>query len=1039
MTSIVEYFSKKPIVANVLMFGLIFTAILIWQKTGKEEMPEFAMNWVRVSIPFPGASAEDIELFVTKPIEEKLKGITSLEEVQSTSSYGTSSFRISFETNTPNLQEKIQEVKDAIDSVNFPREVDQAVYRQFRSSEKAIIDIGIYLKDTEILDVESRALLQRYALAFKEKLISLPEISGVESSGYLKPELQIQAIPDKLRVNEVSMDQIQTQVVGQHVRKPIGSMKDKGESDITLIGELDTVESLSEVIVSSGFRGQKLKLSELANIEHEFERNNQVIKVQGREGIVFNIQKSSSVDILSAQKAIINYMAEFKENLPDSRLGFVLMDDESYDVRNRISLIASNGLIGFCLIILILFLFLDLKSGIWVGMGIPFCLAFTLISAFMMGYTINNMTLAAIIIVLGIVVDDAIIVAENISRKQSLNESLAEVHGTTEVLSPVLASVLTTCAAFVPLYFFEGRFGILIKYIPAIVFLMLLASLFESFFILPAHMKENLPFKKLIEKWFPNGGFSIKRKFLVSKTEKYYSVLLSKTLRLRSLVLVGFALLLAGSYFLFSTKMNYVMFPREESKDFRVKVVAPEDTGRYEMARLITKVENLFINDKHDVIVGVRSSIGQSRRGGQVKENEGSIVVEVVPPDERSLSLNELFKIWQKNIDQLEGFKEVRMLKSRFGSDSGSAIEIEIQENDDDVRNKVAEILKKKLSDLQDLANVEIERPLVKNEFRLAVDKNEVSRLGVDYIQMAATLRSYIEGSILYTLNSGAEEVDVRFTSQDSNKKDIEKVLALTVSNKEGYLIPIKNLVKPIEGQKPANIQRTNYKRTTSVYADLKPESKTTPLEIATLIERDIFPYVSRGLPSVGLSFRGEVEDSRESQDDFSTSILLAVGIIYILLIFLFNSVWTPLLIGAIIPFGMVGVIFAFWSHGMSQYGFFAVIGALGMLGVVINDSIVLIDKLELSLKEFIGSKLELFELISKTSASRLRAIIVTTVTTVAGLFPTAYGLAGYDAMLAEMMLSMCWGLLFGMFITLVLVPCLYSFYFQLRNYTVKS
>ena len=1021
------------------MFGLIFAGILIWQKTGKEEMPEFAMNWVRISIPYPGASAEDVELFITKPIEEKLKGLTTLEEVNSTSLYGNSSFRVSFEPNTDNLQERIQEVKDAVDSVEFPREAEEPIYRQFRSSEKAIIDIGLYLRDVEILDVESRSLLQKYALIFREKITSLPEISGVEISGYLRPELQVKVGPESLKVNEVSMNQIQNQIIDQHVRKPIGSMKDRGESDIILTGELDSVDSLNEVIVTSGFRGQKLKLSGLANVERGFERNNRVIKVQGREGIVFNIQKSSSVDILSAQKAIMRFMTDFKRNLPDSRPGFVVMDDESFDVRNRISLIASNGLLGFALIILVLFIFLDFKSGIWVGMGIPFCLAFTLISTFLMGYTINNMTLAAIIIVLGIVVDDAIIVAENIAKKQSSGQPMPEIKGATEVLSPVVASVLTTCAAFLPLFFFEGRFGILVKYIPAIVFLMLFASIIESFFILPSHMKEEIPFLKRLSKFFPKGNLAKKRQALISLMEKHYSLFLSKILPFRLLVLFCFIVLLAGSYVLFISQMKYVMFPREESKDFRVKVAAPEGTSRYETAKLITQVENIFINDTNNAVVGVRSSVGQSRRGGRAKGNEGNIIVEVIPTKERALSLNELFEIWRKQLDKIEGLKEIQLLKSRFGSSSGSAIEIEIQENNDEIRAEVAGLLRNKLADIPGLSNVEIETPLVKNEFRLALNKNEVSRLGVDYVQLATTLRAYIEGNILYTLNSGEEEVDVRFTSKDNSKKDIESILELTVSNKDGYLIPIKNLVHLRPGKKLASIQRTNFKRTVEVYADLRPGSKETPLEIAEFIEKNVFPEISQGISSVSFSFRGEIKESRESQDNFSNSILLALGIIYVLLVFLFNSMWTPFLIGAIVPFGMVGVIFAFLSHGMLQYGFFAVIGALGMIGVVINDSIVLIDKLESTLKDFVGSKIDFYKIIVNTSTMRLRAIIVTTITTVVGLLPTAYGVTGHDAMLAEMMLAMCWGLLFGMFITLILVPCLYSFYFQVKSKGVNA
>lgn len=1038
MKSLLNYFLNRPVVTNAIMFGVMISAALLWNQVGKEEMPEFAMNWIRATVRYPGASAHDIELFITKPIEEKLKGVSDLDQISSTSAYGSSTISIDFKPNLNNLQEKIQEVKDAIDSVDFPSEADDPIYRQFRSSEKAIIDIGIYLKNKEILNVEDRQVLQKYALAFKNKILSLSEISGVTESGYLRPELQVKVKPDLLSKYEVSLNQVKSEIVGQNIRRPIGSMKDKTESEVSIVSELDSVDSLKRVIISSGFQGQSLNLSDIAAIEEGFEENSTVIKVQGKEGIIFNIQKSTNIDILSAQKAVVNFIDQFKNNDPNSPVGFVLIDDESYDVKNRLSLIGSNGLIGFVLIIIVLFLFLDFKSGIWVAMGIPFSLAFTLIISMVLGYTINNMTLAAIIIVLGIVVDDAIIVAENISRKLREDPDHMGADAVGEVGAPVIASVLTTCAAFIPLYFFSGRFGLFVKWIPGVIFLMLLASLIESFLILPSHMIQPLKLEIWFNKVFVKHTFTKKREAFLEKIESIYSNIISFCLKHRFIVLFGFISLLSVSGYIFQVKMNYVMFPREESRDFRLKVVGPKSAKRYDMAKMVRSVEDIFLKDDRGIVTSVRTSIGQNRRGGEVRENEASVRVEITPPSERSISYKKLIEGWKKKTEELTQFEEIRFQKSRFGSDSGSPIAIQIQENNDINRSVVVNRLVEKLKDLPELINIEIEKPVTKVEYKLNINKKEVSRLGIDFSDLSTTLRAYIEGDILYTLNSGEEEVDLRFTGQDKSKNDINKLLELTIANQNNYLVPIKNLVSVEKRDKEANISRVNFKRATMVYADIAPTSKITPLEIAEVIEKDIFNKVLEGMPTTNLKFRGEVEDSRESQSDFSLSIFLVLGLIYLLLIFLFDSFWTPLLIGAIIPFGVVGTILAFWSHGLSHYGFFAVVGTLGMIGVVINDSIVLIDKLNNSLSKMELSLNELKERISMVSATRLRAIIITTFTTVAGLFPTAYGLGGYDSMLAEMMLAMGWGLLFGMFITLILVPCIYSLYGQLK-FSIKN
>lgn len=1021
MRGLIRYFLNRPVIANVLMFGIILSTIGLWPKIGKEEMPEFAFNWVRVSIPYPGASAADVELFIIKPVEEKIKGVTGLEKVRSTGAYGSASFSIEFSP-TDNLNEKVQEVKDAVDSVQLPREAEDPVYRQFKSSEKAIIDVGIYLKDRELLSVEDRQKLQEYALGFKNKILGLEEISGIEMSGYLIPELQIKVDPEKLRKYEISMNQVKEQIVQQNIRQPIGSMRDEGESEVSIVSELDSVESLQNVIVTSGFQGQKLKLSDIAKIKEGFERSNSIQKIQGNEGIRISIQKSSNTDILSGQKAVIKFIKEFERDLGDSELGFAVIDDESYDVRNRLSLIGTNGLLGFVLIALVLFVFLDLKSGIWVGMGIPFCLAFTLIACLVIGYTVNNMTLAAIIIVLGIVVDDAIIVAENIQRHKKSDV----VESTTSMMAPILASVLTTCAAFIPLYFFSGRFGMFVKYIPAIVFLMLLASLLESAFILPAHMKSDLPFLKK-RKTDDKIGL---RERLVQRVEAHYEAFLEKVLPWRSLIMLFFVALLGGSYYIYTQKLKYVMFPREESRDFSVKAVAPPGATRYQMAKIVAPLEDLFLDDDRGLVTSVRTSIGQSRRGGEVRENEASIRVEILPPSERSVSLNQMIKGWEEEAKGLEGFEEIRFLKSRFGSDSGSAVEILVLANNNEEREKVSNDLKSALEGFNELANVEIEKPLVKDEYKLEIKRALVSRLGIDYSQLSGVLRSYIEGDVLYTLNKDEEEVDVRFTSLETSKDDVNKLLQLTVANREGYLVPIGKLVDVVKRSKPANINRQAFKRNVLVLADLRPEAQTTPLEIADRLENEHFPRILKGRPNAQLEFVGEIQDSRESQSDFGVSIALVLGLIYILLVFLFDSTFTPLLIGAVIPFGAVGVALAFYLHGMEQYGFFAVIGALGMIGVVINDSIVLVNKLEtlpLDLSER-------FKAIANFTSTRLRAVVVTTLTTVAGLFPTAYGFGGYDSMLAEMMLAMGWGLVFGMLITLVLTPCLYSYFYDFKR-----
>jgi multidrug efflux pump subunit AcrB len=1033
MNSLIAYFGNRPLVGNTIMVASMIFALVLWSKIGKEQMPDFSVNAVNISIRYPGASAEDVELFITKPIEQVLKGISDLEEVTSNSSYAMGSIFVSF---TPTitaseLPDKIQEVKDVISTIILPSQALPPIYKLWNSKEMAIIDIAFIRPGSKILTINERIELQKYALAFRDQLISLPEVSGVDVQGYLRPEYQIKVDTKKLKALDLPMSQVRSQILQQNVRTPIGSMEDKSESKITLLSELASIEEFQNVIITSGFDGQKMYLKEIADIQNGFEKTTSVFKVNQHESVVYRVKKSGSTDILKAVGKIKDFTKKYIQDNPDAPIEIVYMDDESIGVNSRLSLVLGNGFVGFILIILILFVFLDFKSGFWVAMGIPFSMSITLALCYMMGITVNNITLAAVIIVLGIVVDDAIIIAEHILTKisQGMSKKEALVKGTVEMFKPVLASTLTTCLAFVPLAMFSGRFGQFVSSIPIIVALMLFASLFECTVILPSHIsnkKDSTSSRSL--------SFGQRRNRILATLKNKYKNILYKALHFRFLILTFFVLILVGSGVIFHKKLKYVMFPREETMDISVLVVGDKSLTKFEMANYLDKVEEVFLKTHKALVTAVYSRIGVSRRGGEVKENEANLKVEFLLPDERSVDLEDAIKGWDQSFPFFEKIKSVKIIKTRFGSESGSPIVIEIQENDDVIRKKITNDIYEYLSKDTSLESVEVEVPVTRPEFKLHLKPEEASRLGFNFTELAQTLRSYIEGDILYTLIQSDEEKDVRLTGADNNKTNIESILDLQVSNKDSYLVPLRNLVNLTPGSTPSNIQRSSFKRTTKIFADLKPDSKMTPLLIAEKLEKEVFPKIKSGSPSTKITFLGEIKESRESQNEFGFSVILVLLSIYILLVFLFDSIFTPLLIAMIIPFGVIGTILAFYFHGMSQFGFFGVIGVIGMIGIVINDSIVLLTTLQNDIIQNKEINKDNFLLkISESSSTRLRAVVVTTITTVVGLLPTAYGIGGYDPMIAEMMLAMSWGLLFATIITLILVPTLFSIYVQLK------
>jgi multidrug efflux pump subunit AcrB len=1030
MKGIVQYFTKNHLISNVIFFGVFILAFASWQQIGKEELPEFESNWFRISASYPGASAQDVELFVTKPIEDEIKEVTGVKEVYSTSSVGSSSFRVVLDEDFPDLSEVVQELKDATLRASLPREVKTPTFRQFKSAEKAIIDIAFYLDGVVSLDPETRSELQKYVLNFENQIKILPEISGIDKRGYLEPELHILLDPSKIEKNDLSIDRLVSIIQNNNIRVPLGSLEDREQSKVTAINELETEESLNNLFVQGNYGGKGVRLKDVAQISSDFEKSTTIRKIQGHEGIILNVKKNISTDILSAQEAVIKFVDRFNTMHSSSRLKIILMDDESYDVKNRLSIVASNGLIGFVLIFIVLFIFLDFKSGLWVGLGIPFTLCFTIICMTIYGYTINNMTLAAVIIVMGIVVDDAIVVAENISRRRLLGEKpfVAAVDGTLEIIKPVFGSILTTCVAFLPLLFFEGFFGKFVEYIPFVVICMLIASLLESVTILPSHLVDR---ETILSKIFPKKSNS-----WFFKYEEIFNKFLFKTLRFRSLVILCALAILGGSAFLFKTKMKFVMFPREEGKDVHIKVVAKKNLNRFEMSKKVSEIEQLILADSNQGVVGVTTTIGQSRRGAGVRENQASINVELLRAEDRKWALNDFISKWEKDTNELKGFKRISFLKSRWGRDSGAALEVQIQENNDESRNKIANELKKIFEDSGELVDVEVDRPLVKREFNFKIDQEKLVRFNLLPSQVTTSLRAFIEGKILYTINKGDEDVEVRLTVDRKSKFDLKTLRDLRIENSSGGYITLDKIVSIEKLKKPANIQRKDYKRTTILYANIKDGIKKTPVDFANYHENETFSKILKDYPSAVLSFIGEVKDTRESRGDFATSLVMVVCLIYFILVVMFNSLGAPLLIMGIVPFGLSGVVYILLLHGMTVYGFFAAVGALGMIGVVVNDAIIMVTKLE---RELDLMEAKAFSPIARICATRLRPIVVTTLTTVAGVLPTAYGVAGYDSMLAEMMLTMGWGLFIATGVTLLLIPCIYSYFHDIRLFILNK
>ncbi|MEK9657273.1 MAG: efflux RND transporter permease subunit [bacterium] len=1027
LTSVVRFFCQKHLLVNLLTLLVFLGGVVAWQSTNKEELPDITFNVVRISTQYAGASAADVEYYITKPLEEALQSFDGIQKLTSTSSPGRSSIAVELDRTVDNIDQAVTDITTLTRSVQLPDDVDKdPQVRVFETSKKAIIDIALYHRQTPLLDQKGRLALQNIARGLESTLVSQPEIYTVNRRGYLKEDINITLDPQKIVTFELPITKVAQEIRKNHNRVPVGSLSTSFREQVTIESSLDTKQVLSDLVIHGSFDTPAIRLGDVARVTDAFADQTSIYKVDGREAIILNVVKNSSVGILEALEKVTRITSDYQRTiLKDSGFKLVLLDDESQDVRNRLKLLKNNGLLGFCLIVLTLLIFLNKRSAFWVALGLPFTLCFTLICSALLGYSINGITLAAIIIVLGIVVDDAIIVAENISRKINAGIPLtkAAVDGTVEVLPPVLASILTTCAAFLPLFFFSGRFSSFIIYIPIVIFLMLLASLFESFFLLPSHMTlfQNKHAPSTAKKWF-------------EACENVYEKALRFLLRYRILIVICFVGLMGLSVLLVKSEFKFVLFTQDESREVVISGVVKSASVAKQTALAIQPLEDYLVEMFKDEKVGVRTIIGLGRRGSADRENVFRTTLELVPSDQRQKSANQIIqeiKAFTTTIPELE---KISFRKRRYGQEAGSTFEIVIQENNDERRDKIQKELMKLLEDHPLMTNVEEDRILTKKGYTLNYKQEMLKKLSIDPASISETLRVGLNGKKMYSIFRNDEEVDVLLTVEPDYKQSVKKLLTIPISNVQKYLIPLGDLVSINQTTNKQSIRRENMKRTSYIYADPIKGSPKSPLEIAEECERTLFPAIIARYPTAQISFDGEIFDTRQSRKEFLWGVSGAVILIYVILALLFNSLLKPFRVMLIIPFGVIGVIGAFYLHNKTMFGFYAAIGTLGMLGVVVNDAILMLNKLDLLKKSNILDN----AYTASIAKTRLRAVVLTTLTTVAGVIPTAYGIGGEDAMLADMMLALAWGLILGTLVTLILTPCVFMFEQDLRKIIKK-
>jgi multidrug efflux pump subunit AcrB len=689
--------------------------------------------------------------------------------------------------------------------------------------------------------------------------------------------------------------------------------------------------------------------------------------------------------------------------------------DQSRFVQNRFQIVLTNGAIGLALVVLVLSLFLNFRTAFWVALGIPVSMTGVFFLLPLFGRFLDTISLASLVLVIGIIVDDGIIISESIYYRRSVGDSPLEAaaKGTQLVFYPVLTTILTTFLAFAPMLFLKGIFGRFVFVIPLTVSLALFISLGESVFALPAHLKRGMERstrgaqREATRKWF-NG------------LRKFYRKFAFRFLKFRYPLVFLFIFVLIGTIWYARNNMDFLLFPSTGSDNFVIDIELPTGTSLDATSEKVKEIER-FVSDLPDgELETFVTRIGTLEGALGQAENFALINVGLTPYSERERDASVIVEELRSRTDGLEGFRRITFEVIRGGPPVGRPVTLRIIGSDDSVRAALGDRIVEYLESAPGVKDIDRDDKLGKEQIEIKMNYDRLARLGLSVQDVAQNVRIAYDGQVVTSLRDGDEDVEFRVQFAPMYREDVNYLRNLVIPNQQGRLIKLKDVARLEIGPGPNAYRHFDGIRTTTVASDLDQEV-ATPIAVTSALLRDL--NLEENWPGMEIRVGGEAEESMESiRNLFLTFIIAFVGI-YFLLILLFNSFTQPFLVMVAIPFGIVGVIIALAMHGQ-PLSFLAIIGTIGLAGVVVNDSLVLVS--HLNEMRVAGPDRNIREIVALGTADRLRAIILTTLTTVAGVLPLAYGIGGTDFFISPLALALGYGLLFSTPLTLVLVPCLY-------------
>jgi len=1022
----IGFFARHPTAANLLMLVIIGLGLNALPNIKRETFPVFQAKKAKVMVIYPGATPQDVESALCIPMEDAVDGISQVDEVQCEAREGLATMTVTM-LESGDISRLIADVKNEIDGINsFPDEIESPVIEEFGRTDE-VIHLAI---QADIAEVE----LKEFAEIIKRKLKREPGISLVDIDGFSDHQLRVNLSLSKLRQLGLTINDVANALADQNIKLPSGSLEGKDKTVLIRFDQQSvTPDALAKLVIASSPEGGQVRLGDVADVEDRFELSEAKVLFDGQRAALLNIKKTKQQDAIDIVAQVKDFVIREQRLLPDG-IKLTLTNDTSTIINDRLSMLMSNGWQGITLVFLVMWLFFAWRYAFWVSMGLPVAFLGTFFLMSLFGISINMISMVAMLMAIGILMDDAIVIAESIATKVERGEDAVEgaIQGVKLVFPGVVSSFLTTVAIFGGMAFIAGDIGQVLKVIPIVLLLTLSVSLIEAFLILPNHLIHALHGEQKAQKNTPKSASSFKIHF-ITKFETFRTTTLvnftEKVVTYRYLFVGSVIALLFLSFALVSGGLlKFKAFPDTEGDAIEVRLLMPPGTP-------LAKTEQIV-----DHIVAAAHQVNQELSPRQPREQKliehitvefnknndafssgahlATIRGDLLTVESRNSKLEEVKGRWRELVGEVPGVIALTFKEPAYGP-AGRAIEIRLQsENIDDLLAVSAKV-RQQLVQFEGVTDVMDDTRPGKEELKLKLKPGALS-LGANGATIANQLRIAFNGRKVDDIQRGSEqmELDVRLAAED--KLTISQLRNFPITLVSGTEIPLSVLANIEYERGPSRINRINGQRTLTIIGDIDSEVANTT-EILNNIQISTIMPLLKNYPDMTANFEGEAKEGNTTALSIVSKFVMGLLGIYIILSFQFKSYFEPIMVMIAIPLSIIGVM---WGHLLLGFDLTmpSIVGFVSLAGIVVNDSILLV----VFIKQHMADGQTAHEAAVNASRERFRAVFITTATTIAGTFPLLLETSTQAQVLQPLVVSLIFGIMTSTCLILFVLPALY-------------